>query len=196
MQQVVYVASPASQQIHVFALAGSGELALLQVVDTPGQVQPLVISPDGHWLHAAVRPDFALISYRIGVDGRLSEPSSAPLAGSASHTAISADGRFLLAASYAFNHVTVSAIRSSGRAAPPHQQLDGLQAAHSVTLLAADGQGEQEVLVACLKEDRIRRFVLCREGRLRPHPLGICRPPAAPARAIWRCTQAMATSIA
>ena len=167
MQQVVYVASPASQQIHVFALAGSGELALLQVVDTPGQVQPLVISPDGHWLHAAVRPDFALISYRIGVDGRLSEPSSAPLAGSASHRHL---GRqyFLLAASYAFNHVTVSAIRSSGRAAPPHQQLDGLQAAHSVTLLAADGQGEQEVLVACLKEDRIRRFVLCREGRLRP----------------------------
>ncbi len=34
MQQVVYVASPASQQIHVFALAESGELALLQVVDT------------------------------------------------------------------------------------------------------------------------------------------------------------------
>ncbi|WP_323937707.1 6-phosphogluconolactonase [Aeromonas hydrophila] len=172
MQQVVYVASPASQQIHVFALTDSGELAPLQVVDTPGQVQPLVISPDGHWLHAAVRPDFALISYRIGVDGRLSEPSSAPLAGSASHTAISADGRFLLAASYAFNHVTVSAIGSTGRAAPPHQQLDGLQAAHSVTLLAANGQGEQEVLVACLKEDRIRRFVLCREGRLRPHPRG------------------------
>ncbi len=45
------------------------------------------------------------------------------------HTAISADGRFLLAASYAFNHVTVSAIGRTSRAAP-HQQLDGLQAAH------------------------------------------------------------------
>ncbi|WP_250895042.1 beta-propeller fold lactonase family protein, partial [Aeromonas dhakensis] len=57
MQQVVYVASPASQQIHVFALAATGELTPLQVVDTPGQVQPLVISPNGRWLHAAVRPD-------------------------------------------------------------------------------------------------------------------------------------------
>ena len=168
MQQVVYVASPASQQIHVFALAGSGELALLQVVDTPGQVQPLVISPDGHWLHAAVRPDFALISYRIGVDGRLSEPSSAPLAGSAS-TPPSRRQYFLLAASYAFNHVTVSAIRSSGRAAPPHQQLDGLQAAHSVTLLAADGQGEQEVLVACLR--RTVSAALCSAGRVGCAPI-------------------------
>ncbi|MGL5070004.1 MAG: beta-propeller fold lactonase family protein, partial [Aeromonas salmonicida] len=59
MQQVVYVASPGSQQIHVFSLADSGEMQLLQVVSTPGQVQPLVISPDGKWLHAAVRPDFA-----------------------------------------------------------------------------------------------------------------------------------------
>lgn len=172
MQQVVYVASPASQQIHVFALADTGELTPLQVVDTPGQVQPLVISPNGRWLHAAVRPDFALISYRIETDGRLETQGSAPLAGSASHTAISADGRFLLAASYAFNQVTVSAIGADGRAAPPHQQLDGLQAAHSVTLLRANKQGEQEVLVACLKEDCIRRFLLCKEGRLRPHPLG------------------------
>lgn len=171
MQQVVYVASPASQQIHVFALAESGELALLQVVDTPGQVQPLVTSPDGRWLHAAVRPDFAVISYRIGMDGRLSEQGSAPLAGSASHTAITADGRFLLAASYAFNHVTVSPIDAAGLVQAPHQHMDPLMTAHSVTLLA-DEQGRQEALVACLTEDAIRRFTLNDEGRLAPHPLG------------------------
>ncbi|KFN19181.1 beta-propeller fold lactonase family protein [Aeromonas bestiarum] len=171
MQQVVYVASPASQQIHVFALAESGELALLQVVDTPGQVQPLVASPDGRWLHAAVRPDFALISYRIGMDGRLSEQGSAPLAGSASHTAITADGRFLLAASYAFNHVTVSPIDAAGLVQAPHQHMDPLMTAHSVTLLA-DEQGRQEALVACLTEDAIRRFTLNDEGRLAPHPQG------------------------
>jgi 6-phosphogluconolactonase len=172
MQQVVYVASPGSQQIHVFALADTGEMQLLQLVSTPGQVQPLVISPDRRWLYAAVRPDFAVICYRIGMDGRLSEQGSAPLAGSASHTAIDASGRFLLAASYAFNHVTVSPIGSSGRVEAPHQQLDGLQAAHSATLLGAGEQSEQEVLVACLTEDAIRRFTLNDKGRLAPHPLG------------------------
>ncbi len=33
MQQVVYIASPESQQIHVWQLSSSGELSLLQVVD-------------------------------------------------------------------------------------------------------------------------------------------------------------------
>lgn len=171
MQQVVYVASPGSQQIHVFSLADSGEMQLLQVVSTPGQVQPLVISPDGKWLHAAVRPDFAVISYRIDADGKLAEQGSAPLAGSASHTAIDASGRFLFAASYAFNHVTVSPIDASGIVQVPHQQLTPLMTAHSVTLLTNE-RGEQEALVACLTEDAIRRFILGADGQLLPHSLG------------------------
>ena len=171
MQQIVYVASPGSQQLHVFALAQTGAMQLLQVVPTPGQVQPLVISPDGHWLYAGVRPEFAVVSYRIGEDGHLHEQGSAPLAGSASHTATDATGRFFFAASYAFNHVTVSAMDAQGRVQAPHQRLDDLMAAHSVTLLPY-GQSNQELLVACLKEAAIRRYRLKDDGRLVPHPLG------------------------
>ncbi|PJG57661.1 beta-propeller fold lactonase family protein [Aeromonas cavernicola] len=173
MQQVVYVASPVSQQIHVFSLLANGDLQLLQTVATLGQVQPLLLSPNGQWLYGAQRPDFAVVSYRIGPDGQLKQQGMAPLAGSPSHTAITPCGRFLLAASYAFNHVTVSAIDAAGQVAPPHQQWDGLQAAHSVTLLSrTQPNDQQEVLVACLKEDAIRRFFLTEQGTLLPHPRG------------------------
>lgn len=44
MKQVVYVASPDSQQIHVWQLGSTGELTLLQTVEVPGQVQPMTIN--------------------------------------------------------------------------------------------------------------------------------------------------------
>jgi 6-phosphogluconolactonase len=38
MKQIVYVASPESQQIHVWQLDDAGALVLLQTVDVPGQI--------------------------------------------------------------------------------------------------------------------------------------------------------------
>ncbi|MGY3943125.1 6-phosphogluconolactonase [Aeromonas tecta] len=175
MLQVVYVANPVSGLIHVFQLEDDA-LVPLQEVQTGGEVQPLVISPDKRWLYAGVRPDFKVLSYPILADGRLGEPSSAPLAGSASHTCTDARGRLFFAASYAFNHLSVSRMDAAGRVLAPHQRIDDLMAAHSVTLLdqppAHHGQGHQELLVACLKEDVIRRFTLGDDDRLEPHPLG------------------------
>lgn len=170
MQQVVYVANPVSGLIHVFQLTDGG-LVPLEQVQTGGEVQPLVISPDGRWLYAGVRPDFRVQSYPIGADGRLGPPASAPLEGSASHTCTDASGRLFFAASYAFDHVSVSPMDETGRVQAPHQRLDGLLAAHSVTLLESE-EGVQELLVACLKEDTIRRYALGQDGRLSPHPLG------------------------
>lgn len=42
MKQVVYVASPDSQQIHVWQLDSAGALTLLQQVEVPGR------AADGH----------------------------------------------------------------------------------------------------------------------------------------------------
>ncbi|WP_310597691.1 6-phosphogluconolactonase [Aeromonas aquatica] len=170
MQQVVYVANPVSGFIHVFQLKDH-ELVPLQEVQTGGEVQPLVISPDKRWLYAGVRPDFKVLSYPIAADGRLGTPVSAPLAGSASHTCTDARGKLFFAASYAFDHVSVSPMDEAGRVLAPHQRIDQLMAAHSVTLLTTE-QGEQELLVACLKNDAIRRFALNEQNRLEPHPLG------------------------
>ncbi|KHG49605.1 6-phosphogluconolactonase domain protein [Enterobacter hormaechei subsp. xiangfangensis] len=35
-----------------------GSLTLVQVVDVPGQVQPMVVSPDKRFLYVGVRPEF------------------------------------------------------------------------------------------------------------------------------------------
>ena len=51
MKQTVYTASPESQQIHVWRLNTEGSLTLVQVVDVPGQVQPMVVSPDKRFLY-------------------------------------------------------------------------------------------------------------------------------------------------
>ncbi len=55
MKQTVYIASPESQQIHVWNLNHEGALTLTQVVDVPGQVQPMVVSPDKRYLYVSVR---------------------------------------------------------------------------------------------------------------------------------------------
>lgn len=65
MKQTVYTASPESQQIHVWRLNAEGSLTLVQVVDVPGQVQPMVVSPDKRFLYVGVRPEFRVLAYRI-----------------------------------------------------------------------------------------------------------------------------------
>ncbi|MDU7186707.1 MAG: beta-propeller fold lactonase family protein, partial [Klebsiella sp.] len=64
MKQTVYTASPESQQIHVWDLDLEGKLTLVQVVDAPGQVQPMVVSPNKEFLYVGVRPEFRVLAYR------------------------------------------------------------------------------------------------------------------------------------
>ncbi len=64
MKQTVYIASPESQQIHVWNLNHEGALTLTQVVDVPGQVQPMVVSPDKRW-HLCWCSPWSFASWRI-----------------------------------------------------------------------------------------------------------------------------------
>lgn len=86
MKQTVYTASPESQQIHVWSLEADGKLTLVQVVDAPGQVQPMVVSPNKEFLYVGVRPEFRVLAYRITPDngaltfaGRAALPGSRPI---------------------------------------------------------------------------------------------------------------------
>lgn len=79
MKQTVYTASPESQQIHVWDLDLEGKLTLVQVVDAPGQVQPMVVSPNKEFLYVGVRPEFRVLAYRIAPDnGALTFASMKP----------------------------------------------------------------------------------------------------------------------
>lgn len=83
MKQTVYIASPESQQIHVWNLNHEGALTLTQVVDVPGQVQPMVVSPDKRYLYVGVRPEFRVLAYRIAPDdGALTFAAESALPGS------------------------------------------------------------------------------------------------------------------
>ena len=101
MKQTVYTASPESQQIHVWDLDLAGKLTLVQVVDAPGQVQPMVVSPNKEYLYVGVRPEFRVLAYRIAPDnGALTFAGEAPLPGSPTHISTDHQGRFVFSASY------------------------------------------------------------------------------------------------
>ncbi|THB82151.1 6-phosphogluconolactonase, partial [Pantoea allii] len=69
MKQVVYTASPESQQIHVWQMNDEGALTLLQVIDVAGQVQPMVVSPKRDFIYVGVRPNFRVLAFKIAADG-------------------------------------------------------------------------------------------------------------------------------
>ncbi len=165
MKQVVYVANPESQQIHVWQLSDRGELNELQKVAIQGQVQPMVISPDSRYLYVGIRPEFGIISWRIMADGQLEQCARAPLPASPTHITTDLHGRFLFCASYNGNCISVSPVDHDGLVCSPIQQIEGLLAPHSVNI----NPDNSLLWVPCLKEDRVRVFNLSIDGRLEPH---------------------------
>ncbi|CDH04768.1 putative isomerase [Xenorhabdus bovienii str. oregonense] len=162
MKQVVYTASPNSSQIHVWSLNIAGELSLLQTVNVPGEVQPMVVNPDGKHLYVGIRPQFSIVTYAIGSDGQLEQQAIAPLPGSPTHISTDRAGRFLYSASYGFNKLSVHPIDENGIAKAPVQIVEGLQAPHSANI----DRENRQLLVPCLKEDHIRIFNLDEQGYL------------------------------
>ncbi|MCP9267970.1 6-phosphogluconolactonase [Xenorhabdus sp. XENO-1] len=162
MKQVVYTASPNSSQIHVWSLNIAGELSLLQTVNVPGEVQPMVVNPDGKHLYVGIRPQFSIVTYAIGSDGQLEQQAIAPLPGSPTHISTDRAGRFLYSASYGFNKLSVHPIDENGIAKAPVQIVEGLQAPHSANI----DRDNRQLLVPCLKEDHIRIFNLDEQGYL------------------------------
>ncbi|MGK2946916.1 MAG: 6-phosphogluconolactonase [Candidatus Malihini olakiniferum] len=162
MQQVIYIANSESQQIQVWQLVSSGKLTLLQAVDTPGQVQPMVIAPNKQHLYVGVRPSFSAISYHIDAQGLLMKVGSASLPGSPTHLSTDRQGRFLFSVSYNSETLSLSQIDKKGIVVEPTQQLDGLSGCHSSNI-----DPKNRVLwVTCLKEDRIRLYHVSQEGAL------------------------------
>ena len=115
MKQTVYTASPESQQIHVWDLDLEGKLTLVQVVDAPGQVQPMVVSPNKEFLYVGVRPEFRVLAYRIAPDnGALTFAGEAALPGSPTHISTDHQGRYLFSASYNSGSVSVVSLANDG----------------------------------------------------------------------------------
>lgn len=164
MKHVVYTASPESQQIHAWQLNEDGALTLLQVVDAPGQVQPMVVSPDKTFLYVGARPDFRVLAYKIDHEGKLKEAGHASLPGSPTHISTDREGRFIFVGSYNDACVSVSPIGDNGLPGEPAQVIKGLDGCHSANI----DLGNQTLFVPALKQDRIALFELAQNGELTP----------------------------
>lgn len=166
MKQVVYTASPESHQIHAWQLNDDGALTLLQVVDAPGQVQPMVVSPDKAFLYVGVRPDFRVVAYHIDSEGKLKEAGHAPLPGSPTHISTDRHGRFIFVGSYNDACVSVSPIGEDGLPGAPLEVVKGLEGCHSANIDLSN----DTLFVPALKQDRICLFMLGKDGKLTPRP--------------------------
>ncbi|HCM62556.1 MAG TPA: 6-phosphogluconolactonase [Morganella sp. (in: Bacteria)] len=162
MKQVVYVASTESHHIHVWQMNENGDLSLLQTVVTPDQVQPLITSPDGRYLYAAVKPANAVVTYTIAADGPLTQTGLTPLPGTAAYITTDNTGRMLYAASYHQGTLAVLPVGADGIPAYPVQIIEGLKNPHSANI-AQDGR---TLFVPCLGEDHIRTYTIEDDGRL------------------------------
>lgn len=139
----VYVSNAESRSIGVFELnLQSGALTAVQQVafETPGQVMPLAVSPDRRFLYAAQRGEpYSLTAFTVDkLTGNLDRLGSAPLAHSCPYITVDRSGRWLLAASYQGNLISVSAIGAHGFVQPPHQVIRTEAHPHSIQLDASN----------------------------------------------------------
>lgn len=108
-----YISSPGDGLISQYRLDESnGALSLVNQVTAGDQVNPMALSPDGKTLYAALRvKPFQVQGFSIDpASGRLTPQSKAPLAESMAYLATDRAGRFLLAASYGADTLSVQPI--------------------------------------------------------------------------------------
>ena len=120
---VVYVSNSASKEIYVLAMnRDSGELTLIEKTPVPGTDKPsaasmpMAVTPDHRFLYAALRSDtFPASSFAIDrASGRLTHLATTPLQDSMAYIIADRSGRFLLAASYPGNKLTINPISDNG----------------------------------------------------------------------------------
>jgi len=159
---LVYVGCTDSNEIHVLQLdAKSGDLSPVETVTIPGITKtagstPMAISPDKKFLFAATRGEpMVAASFRIDpASGKLSHIANGPLDGSMAYIATDRSGRFLLAASYPNNKVTVNPIASDGTVQPPSQIVPTEPNAHAIQVDASN----RFVLATSLGGNLVRQF--------------------------------------
>ncbi|AKC32185.1 6-phosphogluconolactonase [Candidatus Pantoea carbekii] len=162
MKQVVYIASPESNQVYAWTLHKDGTLILLQILNFNGQIQPMVVSPTKDFLYMGMRPNFCVLTYRIADDGTLSLVSEAALPGSPTYISTDRQGKYLFCSSYNDCCLSVNPIDHNGLPQLPIQVIRNLLGCHSVQINPTN----QKLFVPALKEDRIYMFQLNSNGML------------------------------
>lgn len=143
---VVYVGNAESNEIGVLRLdARNGGLTAVEMVAVPGIAKPgmsmpLAVSPDRRFLYAGLRGE-PLVAAGFAIDpasGKLTHIANGPLADSMAYIVTDRSGRFLLAASYGGDKVTVNPIGPPGVVQAPLQIMATAPKAHCILPDAAN----------------------------------------------------------
>ncbi|WP_296924668.1 lactonase family protein [Polaromonas sp.] len=131
----VYVSNADSQDISVFHLdRAAGALKPVATVPVGGVAMPMVVSRDKKFLYVASRSQpFRVLTFAIdGATGGLKKLGESALADSMASIDIDASGRWLLAASYGGNKITVNSIGADGLVGAVQQLIPTAPNAHAI----------------------------------------------------------------
>jgi len=131
----VYVSNADSREIFVMEMnQQNGDLYLLDKVAVTGTVMPMAVSPDKKHLYAALRSQpFSVATFAINpATGKLAALPAGPLADSMANIDIDRSGKYLLAASYGGNKITVNPINPDGTVGAPQQIMATQPNAHAI----------------------------------------------------------------
>ncbi len=151
---LIYVANSEAHSISVLQWDETTSKARnLQTLELGGAVMPMAVASNQRWLYAALRSQpYQLVTLAINPhNGNLRMHSSLPLVDSMANIALDQQNRFLLAASYASNKITVQLLDAQG---VPQQEMQVLFTGahpHQITATADN----QFVYVSLLGEDRL-----------------------------------------
>ncbi|WP_298837354.1 beta-propeller fold lactonase family protein [uncultured Salinicola sp.] len=167
LDTVVYVANAGDGTIGSYRLDRQHEaLVPLATIEAAENVMPLAVSPDRRYLYAAIRSDpLRVLSYRIEAStGELTALGSGALYGSMAYIATDRTGRYLLAASYGGNLVSVSPIDDNGVAGDATQTLGTGSRAHAIQATPDN----HHVIATNLGDDQLAQFYFA-DGALAPN---------------------------
>ncbi|MGP1931332.1 MAG: 6-phosphogluconolactonase [Arsenophonus sp. ET-YP4-MAG3] len=162
MKQIVYVASSESKQIHVWRIDEEGKMTLLQQLTLPGEVQPMQISHDNQHLYVGIRPNFAIITYLISIEGKLNQQAIISIPVSPTHIEIDHHGNWLFISSYHQGSLVVLPINQYGIVQSSIQIIDNLKHPHASGIFFDNSR----LFVTCLGEDCIRIYTINKNGYL------------------------------
>ena len=187
----VYVANADSRDISVFAMdAASGALTPIETVPVGGTVMPMAVSPDKRVLYAALRSQpYRVVSLAIDASsGRLKKLGESALADSMANIDLDRSGRWLLAASYGGNKITVNAIEKDGQVGAVQQLIATKPNAHAIRADAAN----RFVWATSLGGDHLSSWRFdAATGVLSPNdpPLVATAPKSGPRHFVWDAAQ-------
>jgi 6-phosphogluconolactonase len=137
----VYVSNADSQEISVLRLDGAtGALTAIETINVGGSVMPMALSPDKPILYAALRSQpYRVASFAIdAASGKLKKLGEASLADSMANIDVDRSGRWLFAASYGGNKITVNSIDKDGLVGAVQQVVSTKPSAHAIHVDAAN----------------------------------------------------------